>query len=167
MGSSFKNTLNNVLTLHTPTFITKRRNKYPWESRHIMRLIKTQKYRWRKYCIHKTKRNKTAYRIANQKCTKAVKQARALYEQTLLDSRSNKKFYNYINSQLKSRPDVPSLKLADNSLATTNELKAKSLSEHFSSVFTEDDGEIPFCDEKECLGKFTIFLLVKLLFAKL
>jgi len=51
---------------------------------------------------------------------------------------SPKAFWYYVNSKLKTRPSVESLKLADGGEAATDQEKANTLNSYFSSVFTNE-----------------------------
>jgi len=47
----------------------------------------------------------------------------------------------YVNSKLKTRPSIESLKLSDGTEAVTNQEKANVLNCHFSNIF--DNSNIP------------------------
>ena len=70
------------------------------------------------------------------------------------NAKSNpKKFWNYVNSRLKTRSGIADLEMDDTvnggTLATTDQAKADTLSKFFSSVFTrEPDTDIPLLDVK-------------------
>ena len=60
-----------------------------------------------------------------------------------------KSFWNYVNRRLKVKPAVESLRLADGSLAHSDEDKCKVLSNFFQSVFTRESlGNIPVMEDR-------------------
>ena len=63
------------------------------------------------------------------------------YEKKLADtSKSNtKQFWKYVNSCLKSRPEIGSLKKSDDFVTSSDEEKAKIFNDCFTSVFTHED----------------------------
>ena len=62
-----------------------------------------------------------------------------------------KLFWKYVNSRLKTRPQIPSLKKPDGSYAATDQGKADTLNDYFASVFTEEDlSDIPSAPHMQC-----------------
>ena len=50
-----------------------------------------------------------------------------------------KAFWNYVNSKLKTKLPVDTLRTSDKREATSDKEKANTLNEYFTSVFTQDD----------------------------
>ena len=63
---------------------------------------------------------------------------RCQYEANLVSDVANnpKKFWHYVNSSLKARPDIDALQCLDGSLASSDQENVNLLNLYFSSVFT-------------------------------
>ena len=64
-------------------------------------------------------------------------------EQSILKSKNSKRFFNYVNSKLKSKEFCPPLKLEDGTIISDPKCKANAFNEAFCSVFTQDNGVVP------------------------
>ena len=54
-------------------------------------------------------------------------------------AKNPKSFWRYVNTSLKTRPDIDAIKCIDGSLASFDQEKAHLLNSYFSSVFTRED----------------------------
>ena len=54
-------------------------------------------------------------------------------------AKNSKRFWRYVNTSLKTRPDIDAIKCIDGSLASSDQEKADLLNSYFSSVFTRED----------------------------
>ena len=74
-----------------------------------------------------------------------IRKAKREYEKQLANiSKSNSKaFYNYVNSKLRTKPGVSNLTRNDGTTTNNDQEKASELNKFFSSVFTEEDLDLP------------------------
>ena len=54
-------------------------------------------------------------------------------------AKNPKSFWRYVNTSLKTRPDIDAIKRIDGSLASSDQEKTDLLNSYFSSVFTRED----------------------------
>ena len=80
---------------------------------------------------------------------RAVKRHNNSIELGICKNPCSRKFYSYVNKKLKSHSSIPSLRKADNTLATTDLEKAELLNLSFQNFFTEDDGKRPHSSPKD------------------
>ena len=97
---------------------------------------------WRKFKTNKSKQNSDAFYKAarDAKCSSFLDIEKS--EQKILDSGNIKHFYNFVNSKLTSKNSIPPLK-SNNKLYSDPREKANLLQDHFASVFTIDDKNLP------------------------
>ena len=96
----------------------------------LLRYLNTQKLS-DKEAYHK-KRNEVAHQTAEDRINYETKIA----EETKLNVNA---FWNYVNSNRKTKKSIPNLKKSDGSKAETDLEKAEVLNSQFSSVFTKED----------------------------
>jgi hypothetical protein len=63
-------------------------------------------------------------------------------ESQLLDNKNLGKFYRFCNSKLNSRTNVGAIKLQNGQITCDPQLKAETINNYFSSVFSSDNGSI-------------------------
>lgn len=83
-----------------------------------------------------------AYKIATRAAQILARRDIFAHENRILQSGNPKKFWKYVNSKMRVRPHIPTLKNGQNSISDARE-KAEFLNKYFVSVFIEDDGSTP------------------------
>ena len=126
----------NVPIYHSPR---KKLKKMPAK---IKRILK-EKLRIYK-CMKTDKSLKPKYKQLSHEYEQAVKNWTNNIENNLCKSPSSKKFYNYINKKLKTKPYIPPLlDTSNNKYLYSDKDKSSLLNTFFQSVFTIDDGRLP------------------------
>ena len=98
---------------------------------------------WRKYRMTKSQINLEKYSDAAKAAKHLSAQDVERTETKVLDSANLKSFYSFINSKLSSQYSIPPLR-KNNSVSEKPVDKANMLQDQFSSVFTNDDGKLPY-----------------------
>lgn len=76
---------------------------------------------------------------------KTLKKFQIEYEKKLISGGSKKAFYRYISSKTKPKFSIPNLTV-NNRQCKTKKDKCQALNDHFASVYTIDDGNLPPLD---------------------
>ena len=95
---------------------------------------------WKRYCL-KAVRDYTAFKDTSNKLRSLTRNQRRKHEANLVSNIAKypKSFWRYVNTSLKTRPDIDVIKHIDGSLASSDQEKADLLNSYFSSVFTHED----------------------------
>ena len=112
-----------------------------WMKYSTMNLIKRKKRAHIKYLNSKSNWDKLSYHSIRNQVTSSVRNDRIAFERNISTEikNNNKVFWRYVNSQRKSKTNIPDLKRKDGTLATEDQEKAEILNEQFTSVFTKED----------------------------
>lgn len=106
--------------------------KYP---KYIRKLISRKKVAY--------KRDRPNFRKISKIYEKAVKAFHTKRESDIVARGDVRQFYTYVNSKLRCKTAIPTLKLSDGSFITDNREKCRAFNDYFGSVFTRDDGNLP------------------------
>ena len=121
--------------------------KFPWENERIGRLKRVKQKKWRKYNRHKNIVKRFAYKQASDNLKAEFIKAKQRFESNLLMNKNNStEFFRYMRRNIAPKIEVPCLKATDGTCATTDAKKCEMFSDHFSSVYTNDDGTLPVFD---------------------
>ena len=138
-GTSFKKALLNSIDKNIPSKYVSRRDKLPWLSSHLRRLIR------RKNCLHaKFKKTGSArlrhnWRMIRKTLSLGFCQARYDYINDIIgDVRSNPKPFA---AQRKDSQSMPPLQTQQDLLAESDLDKASSLNQQFCQNFSSEDTE--------------------------
>ena len=112
-----------------------------YTNREVLRLSKKKTTLWRVYCnTHCSLDYDRFARVRNelQSLTRSLKHN---YEENLANNIkvNPKAFWKYVNSNLKIKLPVDTLRTRDDREATLNQEKANTLNEYFTSIFTKED----------------------------
>jgi hypothetical protein len=135
----FISVINSVIAQHVP--IRRRRNRSFARSqpKHIRGLLRQKKMLYKKIKTDRSS-SKAAYKSISKKYDAAVKQWNNNFESNLCKNPNSKKFYNFINSKLKSSQVIPPLKNSSDDRLVFNDLeKANLFNLSFQKFFTRDD----------------------------
>ena len=120
------------------------RHKPMWLNRKALKYVKEKDNAFLKYQPSNKKckrKNYNKYVIARNKCKKEIRRAKKLNERNLAkECKSNpKKFWKYVQEKLKTQTGIGTLKKGNGDMVTTDDDKANTLNDFFSSVFTRED----------------------------
>ena len=104
-------------------------------------LRKLKRKLWKRYCLSKPIRDYTAFKDTSNKLRSLTRNLRRKHEANLVSNiaKNPKSFWHYVNTSLKTRPDIDAIKRIDGSLASSDQEKADLLNSYFSSVFTREN----------------------------
>jgi len=113
---------------------------------YIRQLFNKKTAAWRLYKRFRSlnvEKFKNRYVLACEKYSEAVEAFVIKRENKLIGKNNTGAFYKYVNHKLVCRSGIPTLKDHDNNLIADDKDKAKLLNDHYSSVFTRDNGVLP------------------------
>jgi hypothetical protein len=82
------------------------------------------------------------YKSACAYCKSIIAEDTLIRESKVLESPNQRKFYNYVNKRLSSRPSISGIADTNGNLLRSDELIAERFSNHYKSVFIADDGRV-------------------------
>ena len=127
------------------------RNVAKWENDAVWRLVAAKKRKWTTFKRNPTRRNKNSYNRYSKYVKRQINQIKGDYEKNKFHNRhaSPKCFYSYVNNLTgnKKDSDVPQLKVNNVNFSSSFQ-KALSLSDQYRSIYTEDNGLLPWCEQK-------------------
>ncbi len=153
--SAFCQRLDDAIELFVPSVELRQRKKanirrYP---RHIRRLLEHKTVLWRAYKANRSDGlAKAKYVQTTSECKEAIKKHEAYLENKVIDSGNTGAFYKHVNRKLSHRSNIGSLRTSSGGMATTDAEKAEVLNKFFSSVCTQDNGNIPHFVTKTAAG---------------
>ena len=148
----FSEHFNNITSQTVPTAVTYNKPKFKnfYMNREAMRNRKKKQLCWNRYRATSDPIDYARFAQERNKLRKLTRKLQKDYESHLAYGikRNPKAFWRYVNSKLKTRPSIESLKLDNGTEAVTDQEKADALNSHFSSVFTNEDiSSIPLIDD--------------------
>ena len=146
----------NAINIYVPSRMTKRKPDLPWMTVTIKRQLCK-----RERLLQRTKRSggktSTAWETYKKQCNKVTKALRDSDKNYVNDVvgrslQSNpKKFWHYVKHSRSESLGIPSPR-KDNNIYISAKDKAEILSQHFQSVFTQDNGSLPDLGLPLCPG---------------
>jgi len=155
--NAFCGVVNDTIDMFVPfTFIAKTTSRHtarPKAKVYPVGIIQLQNHKrklWRR-CKDKSAANLpqliNEYREACQNCGIAIRQYEVQIERDIISSNNLGQFYKYINGKLTCHSGIGTLLNSAGDVVTNDEDKANLLNDYFSSVWTNDDGQLPaFCN---------------------
>lgn len=118
--------------------------KNPWMNRDSVNAVKEKRKAWKRYSHCKSKQNFQTYAEKRNKSTAACRTARINFERKLAENikTDSKSFWNYVNSQTKTKHGICDLTDQDGNLTSSDIQKANLLNTFFSSVFTNEKTDV-------------------------
>ena len=113
----------------------------PWMNATTKRLIRKKKRVWKKAKKHNNEQTWQEFRDMRKKVKQQMKKGYEDYVGGILENtmtESQKKFWQFINSQKKDSGGIPTLK-TESGPATTSKEKAEALNSQYQSVFTKEN----------------------------
>ncbi len=131
--------LNACIPLQQPTLLHKR--KCPWYNSAVRQLRSRKRNLWISYLRSPNVQALLQYRLARNQFTAAMRNAQRQYEETLVTrcAANPKLFFQYANSHITNRSQIPKLSITDGSTTQNIAETATALNKHFVSVFTTAD----------------------------
>ncbi|MCG8431179.1 MAG: hypothetical protein MJA29_08390, partial [Candidatus Omnitrophica bacterium] len=142
MWETFKNVIEYVIDILVPKKQFKCRSKFRW-SFSTKNIYKKKLKLWHKYKNVRSKENYKEYLKVAKEAKKFSYDDIKNREIQILKNANINAFYSYVNSKLISKNAIPPL-YKDGRKYESPETKANLFQSHFSSVFTTDDGILPY-----------------------
>ncbi len=116
-----------------------------WMNQTALAKVRKKHKAYKRYLQTKNGKEYGEYARARNQARWEIRKAKREYEKQLANiSKSNPKaFYNYANSKLKTRQGVSNLRRDDGTTTNSDQEKASELNKFFSSVFTDEDSDVP------------------------
>jgi len=138
----FLDVMNDGIHLFTPLKLVRISNKnaksYPL---HIRKLIRKKCAAWRLYKRYKSVSLKQKYLSIRKQCSISIAAFVKQKEDSIIRKGNLGLFYKYVNNKLSCKSGVGVLRDTDGSVISDDLSKANVLNDHFSSVFTVDNGK--------------------------
>ena len=145
--SAFCDIMNTAVEQFVPVKYTKQVSKkvnvkrYP---RSIKEALARKKCLWQKLrsdrdCISL----KNAYKSAASKCKEMIRKYEIKQEQRVITSNNTGDFYRFINRKLSCKSGIGALRNSTGQLITDDKERANMLNTYFSSVCSQDNGDMP------------------------
>lgn len=149
--SAFKNCLLNSIERNIPSKHVSGRDKLPWLSPYLRRLIRRKHRLHAKFKSTGSARLRHKWRMVRRKLNSCLRVARNNYINSVIgDVKSNpKSFWKFIASQCKDSQSMPPLQSQNGHLAESDPEKASTLNQQFCDNFSsEDTVSIPLLKRK-------------------
>ena len=134
-STTFDDAVHRCIPLDVP-----RPKKNVYLTHNALRLKNKKCKLWNRYTTTKTPTAYYSYCQARNALRSLTRNLHCSYEKELVlnPKSSTKQFWKYVNSRMRSRPVINSLKKADGSTVYSDEGKSKMFNEFFTSVFGVD-----------------------------
>ena len=136
---------------HIPMSNPKKDNRRSiWMNKDAMRKVKRKYHAWKRYLATKDGEDYLKYTKERDELRSMTRKLSESYERDLAKNikRNPKAFWKYVNSKTKVRCGIGDLTREDGTIASTDEDKAETLNNFFSSVFTTEDlNNMPTIDQ--------------------
>ena len=141
----FKSIIWPIIDLYVPRTAVPHFTKYNVRHypKHIRILLNRKAAIWRTLRKHKTPELKIKYSKISLETKQAIVNFDIINEERMVKSNNLGAFYRFVNNKLNNSGIAPLYDLKGN-LLTSDEDKAQLLNDYFKSVFTTDDGNLPF-----------------------
>ncbi len=134
----FTRTIYGTIESFVPMYKTSRKPQIP---KHIKFLINLKKALYKRTKFDNVA--KQVYKDLDNLYKKSIRKHLMQIDQRVTFSASKKSFYNHINRKIKSKPHLPPLSNSKKEVITEPKNKAQLLNDHFSSIFTKDNYNLP------------------------
>ena len=109
-------------------------------SLHLVSYLNVSCGMWKGYCLCKADCDSSTFKdvIISNRLWSLTRNQRCQHEAKLVSDVTNnpKRFWHYVNSSLKARPDIDALQCLDESLSSSDHEYVKLLNLYFSSVYS-------------------------------
>jgi len=118
-----------------------RRLQPSWMNFKVKKSVKKKYNLYKKYLQTKRGMDYEKYKKERNNCNGLIKSARKKYEKHIAHGCKScpKQFWRYVQEQTKSNTGISALKTGDGEYAVSDQDKAETLNNFFSSVFTDED----------------------------
>jgi len=133
------------INMFVPIKVNTNRNRSRNFPKHIRKLLLVLKRAaWRKYKRFKTVSLLTKYKQIYIRCSHAINDFIATYENNLISHGNLSSFYRYVNDKLNGSNEIAPLKSPNGEFIFDDTKKANLLNEYFGSVYTIDNDLVDF-----------------------
>lgn len=141
----WKTTMHELTNRCVPRAPTKSAKKNLYMTHESLKLKKKKRSLWLTYVRSKDPIDHVRFTRCRNDLRRLTRNLRRDFEMGLVkDIKANSKpFWRYVHSRMRTRPRVEDLREGDGSLATEDGDKARVLNSFFSSVFTEENDDVP------------------------
>jgi hypothetical protein len=133
----FKNVIHDGIEKYVPKCKRRNCNRPVWMNRHVIRLTRQKRRRFKEYCKNRTDENLKIYKKIEKLCKKSVRSSKRKFEKKISNDTNQKRFNSYVRSKTKQKTGVGPL-VINGKIVNDNLTIAKILIEQFSSVFTKE-----------------------------
>ena len=100
------------------------------------RIKKSKRKLWKNYTLSKTDHDYKAFKETRNKLRRLTRNLRIHHEQHIVSNngRNPKSFWHYVNSHMKTRSGIDSIRRPNGSTATSDQEKVELLNSYFASV---------------------------------
>lgn len=130
---------------------------FPWWNENHRKLKRKKEKKWKDYRTRPGAIRRACYLQAAKEYKLACSYSKCQHERKLFQNvpACPRKFYGYIKQNSSVKQSIPCLKDGSDRIAIDSHSKADMLSNHFSSMFTQDDGCLPHVDVTDELSHIT------------
>ena len=150
MWLKFCSILYDLLVMHCKRFTkapqrpnTRAGNRIIKFPHYIKKLLAKKKCAWKKLRKCRNQNNRSKFSTISNSLKKGIAAYFYKRERTIIKAGNRNGFYNYVKRFIKKNTDIPPLKSANGKFLVDDDEKAAAFNNHFSSVFTTDNGIIP------------------------
>ena len=111
-------------------------------------LLSKKKLLWYKYKSSRNSEDLRRYKEVNSLFKLESNHSRMIEEETLIKSNDPSKFFKFVNNRLKNHKTAPFITNNNGVIVYDDKEKAELFNRFFSSVFTIDDGSLPYLGQK-------------------
>ena len=128
-----------------PNRISPRKKKNIYMTTDALRLKNRKHILWKRYTHTKSSYDHSAFVRCKNMLRNLTKNLRAKYENNIVKKIKEKPkiFWRYVNSKLKTRERIPTLKNLDGTFSVTPREKAETLNQYFGSIFVNETPILP------------------------
>ncbi len=137
MWDVFTNVVVAAINIFVP--LCTRQQRLCEHSKEVCKLVRKQRTLHTKFKRSGLDVDREQWKIISRQCRTAIRHSASNFEQKVIASGDESKFWRFVSSRLKINNSVAALN-ANGTLQTSNRDKAKALNDQFSSVFIVDNG---------------------------
>ena len=161
-------TLNDLISKHVP-FVERRKRKYPWIAKQVLRACKDKRRCWKNLQSNNSVENELKYMQAKRASDQSVEWSKKDFERKLAKGirEDSKSFWRYFSAKKKCPTKVGPLKEGDRVIEKSEDL-AEHLNSYFQSVFTQEPiGPVPYAERRTNFKMPNISITVDMVLAQL
>ena len=137
----FKTVLQDIIDKYVSISIGVQKKRNIYMSPEAFRIKKLKRKLWKNYTLSKTDHDYKAFKETRNKLRRLTRNLRIHHEQHIVSDigRNPKSFWRYVNSHMKTRSGIDSIRCPNGSTVTSDQEKVELLNSYFASVFTDEN----------------------------